>query len=175
MLGVAVSGRTSNCSLGVRVDFYWHDCASADGHLDAAEDALFESVSQSESRRWNPHTEAMARAEFRDRLEAAERGELKPIDEVKEIGEGSVLFEIRWLDLPVTDQDPSGTIRHSHTDVRLYHAEPVQLSLCALGLHAAEKPHGLADRDVRDLQDAAIAEALRRYWEGEGSRWGLPG
>lgn len=45
--------RESNCSLGVPIDFSWHDCVDDDGHVDAAIDALWTAV-QNPHRRWNP-------------------------------------------------------------------------------------------------------------------------
>jgi len=165
-------GRTSNCSLGVLVDFYWHACPRTADHMEAALSALWAALQRPE-RRWNPWTSSMIKAELRDRLRVAAQGGLKPVDEVKRIGEGDVLFEIRWLDLAVTDVDGKGDLLHHATGLRLLHAEPLALSVCAVGLHAHEKPHSQDASVVREAQDREIDVALDRYHAGVGSLWNL--
>lgn len=154
------------------MDFYWHDCPDPQRHIEAAVDALWAAM-QGPARRWNPWTERMVKAEFRDRLNVAAAGCLKPVDEVREIGEGRVLFEIRWLEIPVTDVDEGGTVRHSTTQARLLHAEPVELSVCAVGLHAHEKTVFPDAGLTRAAQEAEIAVALTRYHQGIGHLWGI--
>jgi hypothetical protein len=167
--------RTSNCSIGVRVDFYWHDCRDPGGHVEAAVAALWEAVDAPE-RRWNPFRRAMVLAEFRGRLKLAQAGELKPIDHVKEIGEGDVLFEIRWPHVGVSQVNGAGEVEHVDIEVRLLHAEPVELSVCAVGLHAHEKAIFPGDRRrTRDAQDAEIAVAIQRYHSGVATQWGVAG
>lgn len=157
-------GRTSNCSLGVPLTYYWHDCSDPDGHLEAAVSALWEVVSSPTARRWNPYAAAMAKAEFRNRLKAAQRGELKPVDQVKAMDPDDELFEIRWVGLTVTEHDPdSGTNVFLDIEVRLLHAEPAALGVCAIGLHAHQKVVVDGDKvETRRLQDVEIAIAVGR-------------
>ena len=154
------------------VDLYWHACVEPEDHVAAATAAVFRALGRP-GRRWNPFAERMVLAEIRGRLRAAARGELRPVDQVKPIGERDALFEIRWLDIPVTEVAPDGSSRHSTTGARLLHAEPLALSVCAVGLHAHEKPHGQDDATARARQDAEIRVALDRYHAGVGTLWGL--
>jgi len=165
---------TSNCSLGVAVDFYWHTCTDPDGHIDAAVEALVAAVS-GPTRRWNPWTMGTIRSEFRGVLLRAAAGDLRPVDEVKEVGDGRVrLFEIRWLEIGVTDEVERGVMRHSNVGVRLIHAEPIELSVCAVALHAHEKlVYPGDDRRTHAAQDEEIDIALNLYREGEGNLWGF--
>lgn len=170
------SGRPSNCSAGVEVDFYWYDCVVPDGHVDAAVDALWAAVNVTPGRLWNPWTAAMAKKEFRRRLLKAQAGELAPIAEVKVLGTGGeVLFEIAWKGLTVMERTAGGDVPRS-LEVRLIHAEPIELSVCAVGLHAHEKRVYPDDpKRTHDDQDAEIDVALVRYNQGIGHLWGVKG
>lgn len=166
--------KRSMCSGGLPLDFFWFSCA--DGrHVEAAVNALFAAVS-SPDRVWNPWARASVRAEFRDRLETAMRGELVPIDQVKTLrfGPDVDMFEIRWQDVAVTDLDDQ---RHQvfHTvQVRLYYAEPPGIGMCVVGLHAHEKQTDGSDEDISRAQDAEIFEATCRYGDGICNKWGIP-
>lgn len=170
------SGRESNCSKGLPVDFYWYGCDDPDGHLAAANAALMVAI-DGPTRRWNPYNSAMVRAEFRGRLRLAAEGRLVPVEQVKPIdqiagAQAADLYEIRWRDLAITEQE-GGVVRYLNIEVRLLHAEPVRLGVAAVGLHAHEKLvfPGDAAR-TKMAQDDEIREALRRYNEGFASAWG---
>lgn len=168
---MSVRARPSNCSSGIKVDFYWYSCDARgeESHLEAAVEALLEAIRAPGTRRWNPWVLTMVRSEFRQRLTLAAAGELVPVDEVSGLRDAKwPLFEIRWQDIAVTEVD--GTeLCHREIQVRLIHAEPPELSVCALGLHAHEK---CVTGDVRAQQDAEIDIALGRYLDGYGDRWG---
>lgn len=172
--------RPSNCSAGVPVDFYWCECfgPDEDEHIEAAVNALWQAIRRRGERGWDPRAAALVRSEFRDRLREAARGELKPVDHVKEVGPGHpVLFEIRWQDIPVMEL---GTPRRFHDiQVRLIHAEPEVLGLAFVGLHAHEKIiiKDRGDREANEkathrAQDAEIAKAAAIHGSGVGSLWG---
>ena len=163
----------SNCAVGVDVDFYWAGCPSEflEDHIEQAKDALFAALGERRQLLWNPHAEAMVKAEIKDRLRQAARGQLKPVDEVKSLRGGrDHLFEIRWQGIAITERLEDGTHRHVKTNLRLIFAEPPELSVAAVGLVAVEKPEG---EEGKALQDAAINEAERRYHAGLPRRWGL--
>lgn len=170
----------SNCSTGSSVDFYWHASSSPDqdDHIEAAVEALWQAIQRPGKRGWRPQTIAMARAEFRDRLRAAAEGKLKPVDEVKEVGdEHPVLFEIRWQTIEVVELGPPRTFRPIL--VRLIHVEPIELGLAFVGLHAHEKlvitdrgDDEANRRATKDEQDAEIDAALVVYGNGFSSMWG---
>ena len=171
--------RSSNCTLDVDVDFYWHVTASSAevDQIEQAVDALWDAIRRPGQRRWSPYASAHVRSEFRDRLVVAASGGLRPHDEVKPVGnEQAALFEIRWVDIDVIDLDERmEPVEYRTVGARLYHSEPLVLSVAAVGLHAHEKV--IVDGDDREthrLQDLEIAVAEVLYFQGIGSRWGIP-
>ncbi len=125
-----------------------------------------------QGRVWNPFAERMARSEFRDRVRAAARGELEPVDEVKpvDVRNPPPLYEIRWQDIPVTDRD-GDRIVHGTALVRMYHSEPTAVPDHFVGHHIHEK---LIDvEDVNRKQNAEIRVALSFYRLGESTGWGI--
>ncbi len=175
MQGVPIA-RNSNCSGGAPVDFRWHSCADAGGHVEAAVAALMAAI-DNPHRRWNPYNLSLARSEFRKRIELAASGFAKPVEHVKDIGNSPVvpMFELRWdREIRVTEVDGRGRQTFRIIKVRLLHAEPPQFGLCAVGLHAHEKlifPNDV--RQTRASQDAQIGVAVERYNSGYASRWGF--
>lgn len=166
-------GRQSNCSLGVPVDFYWYPAGECSNHIAAAEGALIAAMKKP-GRLWDPWKEAAARGEFRHRLKKAARGQLQPVDEVKEIqsGHGADLFEIRWSGLRVQERDDSGGSRFRGIEVRMLHSEPATLGICCVGLHAHEKAVEADAAATRQAQDREIAGAMRVWARAVGDDWG---
>jgi hypothetical protein len=110
-------------------------------------------------------------------LRVAASGGLTPTEEVKPVGNDKAsLFEIRWVDIDVIDLNERMEVAaHRKVGARLYHTEPLTLSVAAVGLHAHEK--AIVDGDKREthrLQDLEIAEAEGRYFQGVGTLWGIP-
>lgn len=129
-------------------------------------DALIDAVGRAPNRQWNPYTETYARREFRHRLVSASRGELKPLVHVKHMETPLVadLFEIRWSRVNIGERDVDGRERGRSVEVRLLHAEPDRMGVCAIGLHAHEKVVVRNDRRaMRAAQDAEIAKAVAVY------------
>ncbi len=161
--------RTSNCSLGLSVDLYWHarpEVSTQAEHVDAIAGALMDVVKAPPERRWSPYASIMLEREFRHRLAAASRGELEPLDHVKSLDHplAAEMFEIRWQHVPVTEATVDGGVRHRDVRVRLLHAEPAALGVVAIGLHAHEKVVVDGDaRATRDVQDAEILKAVGIY------------
>ncbi|ASR55530.1 hypothetical protein [Cellulomonas sp. PSBB021] len=161
--------RTSNCSLELPVDVYWHGCPeirTQDEHLDVIAAELMAVVKARPERRWSPYAAIMLEREFRQRLAAASRGELKPIEHVKSLDHplAAEMFEIRWQHVPVTEVTHDGGVRHGVVQVRLLHAEPAALGVVAIGLVPHEKLVIEGDaRATRDLQDAQIMQAVGIY------------
>ena len=163
------ASRNSNCSARVPVTYYWW-ASSSDSqseHVAATVDALFKAVS-GPGRRWNPWASTLVRTEFRRRIEKATAGALEPVDEVKALGDGRTsLFEIRWSDVAVATVTDDGEVRHDRVEVRLIHAEPVELGLSAIGLHAHEKTIYPGDNDATHAaQNEQIGLATEIYHRG---------
>jgi hypothetical protein len=172
---VAFTNRTSNCSLGVPVDFYWYGCTDS-RHIEAAINALMHAIDLP-GRTWNPYLKASARSEFKRRLITASQGRLKPIEQVKSINDhpSAPLFEIRWQHIRVMEPAAAGDGGHGHdVCVRLLHCEPLNLGVVAIGLHAHEKALIPASHHrIREEQDAEILKAERLYHEGRPTNWGI--
>ena len=166
---MACRARSSNCSSDLPVDVYWHASPSETRlsvHVEAITDALMSVVKAPPQRRWNPYLETMVRQEFRQRVMAASRGALKPIDHVKSITDplAAEMFEIRWQHVQVTEVQDDGRPAHRPIQVRLLHAEPDHLGVVVLALHAHEKRVVVDDaRATRAAQDAEIREAVGIY------------
>jgi len=127
-------------------------------------------------RRWNPYAWAMTKSEFTNVLRRAERGDLKPVDEVKEIQRfpQEFLYELRWLYDSVEHVDADGSRVFMPVHVRLYHAEPAVITDALIGLHLHEKVIDPLDAArTRALQNAEIEVAARSYWAGHHSSWGI--
>jgi hypothetical protein len=141
--------------------------------MEAVLQALWDAV-QKPGRRWNPWNSSIVKAEFKNRMGLAVKGQLVPMDHIKSLGDGKAnLFEIRWADITVTEGDEQGGVSFASIGVRLIHAEPVRISIGAVGLHAHEKHVGSTDRQTHDAQDGQIACAERRYYAGVGELWGI--
>lgn len=164
----------SRCSETPGPSFRWYgypQCAVGDD-FDTALEVLLDAVSKS-GRVWSPEARAMARAEFRQRLNKAKNGRLDPVDEVPpiDVKNPPPLYEIRWQNLPVTERSDEGVISHKQVLVRLYHSEPEAVAGYFIGHHAHEK---LIDvEDVNETQQQEIKLALKWYTHGEDSTWGI--
>lgn len=165
----------SRCSSSSQLHFHWFDGTLADKDaLDRATEAFMDMLRQP-NRLWNPYAEVLVKAEFRKRIEKAERGLLKPIDEVKGVDEGHLqpLYEIRWQEVPVTEREsPESPPVHLQVMVRLYHSEPVSEPEYFIGHHVHQKVIG-PGVDVYGQQDAEIAVARGLYDLGISVRWHL--
>lgn len=164
------------CS-GLLVDFYWLDTSSEDAteHIEAAVTALFEAIRGAGTRLWSPFVIPLVKGNFRKRLQKAARGELDPPEELKPLRDGRYpLFEIRWSDIGVheaaTDDSEE---RYFDVEVRLIHAEPAELGVCAVGLHAHEKVTDGTPADIRDAQDWEIDHAEALFLQGQPRSWGV--
>ena len=160
--------------MALEVDFFWHEMQSPDDldrNIDAAVDALTAALRADSTRVWNPWTLGAARGEFRQRLRAACRGELVPVDQVAGIGDGRPpLFEIRWQNINVVRAASDGHV-HEQALLRLIHGEP-EWAYRVVALHAHEKVVLTTDEQTHAAQDAEIELAARRYILGEPSHWG---
>ena len=163
----------SRCSSGTPVTFRWYGYPTAElgEDLDTATGAFLAAITPA-GRVWNPWAQRMVRAEFRDRVLAASRGELVPIDEVKAVDQENPppLYEIRWQGIAVTDYT-DGQAVHRTALVRMYHSEPPQAAGHFVGHHIHEK---LVDvDDIYAAQDDEIRVAKGFYDIGEPTNWGI--
>ncbi len=95
----------------------------------------------------------MRQSEVRQRLKRAANGLLAPeSDDVVPIHMDPDLWEIRW-------QWDGG-----RQPFRLYHAEPPSSPTQLVALHAHFKRVDGSPQEIKAAQDAAIREAIRRYW-----------
>lgn len=123
------------------------------------------------TRQWSPWAKPTVKAQFRDRLERASRGELKPVDEIKMLRSGlKRLFEIRWQDIAVMDRSQDGQFRPAHTNARLIHVEPDALGIALLGLVGHEKPNSA---EGAAAQDGFIDQAEHLYESNHDCTWGV--
>ncbi|MGP1497867.1 MAG: hypothetical protein ACTTI9_05015 [Schaalia odontolytica] len=176
-MSVADDSSRSNACLGLPVDFYWYGGGNgtAQEHITLAVEALMGAIKAPENRRWNPHQEALIRANFKKRIEKAAEGKLRPPGELKSLRGDVTLFEIRWWDITVREAHPSGIDSYASVEVRLIHAQPFdQLGLCILGLHAHEKVIIEGDSvATKAAQDAEIDIAEYLLISGYPTRWGV--
>lgn len=116
-----------------------------------------------------------------NRLQQAEAGKLKPIDEVRKIESypaGSI-FEIKWdhLLLPYIPDKASGLIELKEVHVRLYYyQEPDKTRvprdlLWGVGLHVHEKEIFSDTNQTRVAQNEQIDIAIDLHHEIGKSRW----
>lgn len=164
----------SRCSGPDAPVFRWYGspgCQVGDD-VETAVDVLFDAISPP-GRLWNPYAKSIVRAEFRKRIEKAERGELQPVDEVKpvDVSHPPPLYEIRWQDIAVTTRESDGTQSFGEALVRMYHSEPTSRTGHFVGHHAHEKDVTVAD--VNAAQQLEIAKAIVHYKAGESSKWGI--
>ena len=171
--------RTSVCSQGIPIDYYWWDCPKANNatHISATVDALVHAVKANPSYQWtNQYQEIYVRGLFKSVLDLACKGQLAPIDQVKSVDGAypAELFEIRWNNIPVSVM-ANGRQRRDVALLRLFYGETEHVSFMAVGLYAWEKPQ-YRPRDnerTREEQDAAIEVAEKRYWRGVTTAWGF--
>lgn len=155
--------------------YVWAEGAGELSHVDATVRKLMDTL-RGEGRQWNPYSEAIAREEFRQRLLAAEQGDLIPVDEVIRLvtGEDGWLYEIRWQDISVRRVMADGNVEYYDAQVRALHGEPPRLPQHLIGVHAHEKLHWDGDDEkTEDEQNAQIRLAVRKFWAYEPSNWGL--
>lgn len=143
--------------------------------IDAVVTALMNTL-RGDGRQWNPYSETMARAEFKGRLEAAERGELVPVDEVLQLvtGRAGWLYEIRWQGVSVRRATSPTSVEYYDAEVRALHGEPPRLPVHLIGVHVHEKLYWPDDAQrTRDEQNHHIQLAVDKFWGLEPSNWGL--
>lgn len=148
---------------GIGADFRWQMCVS--GHdIDEAVDALFNAIEGDGARIWNRYNTIQTRTTFRKMLLRAERGELKPPGQIKDIPRAAQvgLCEIRWVGLSVLELRGDAK-RGAQIEVRLYWAVPPGGDRIILGLHCHEKRTYGSKREVRQWQDAEINRALDNF------------
>lgn len=166
----------SRCSQESTLDFFWFDARGASvAPFEDAVKALW-AATNVDGRLWNPWTQANVIAGFKDRLVAAQAGELEPVDLVKEIvgATDEHIFEIRW-DVNVTEKDLLGGKVFKTVQVRLYHSEPSNFIDSFVGLHAHEKEiDPTSEAETNRLQDAEIQVAVDLFYAGRPQRWGIP-
>lgn len=171
----------SRCSERRALIYWWVSKDPSESDLDAAVNELMACL-EKPGRLWNMYNRGVAKAEFRARLEAAQRGDLIPVEHVKYLDRGSAawIYEIRWQNITVQVLEPGGKRRFVKLKVRALHAETPRLPNHLLGLHAHEKIVIVVDGDkeaskraTNDAQNAEIDVAVRAYWDGDGSNWGL--
>ncbi|WP_150117073.1 hypothetical protein [Arthrobacter sp. ERGS1:01] len=142
--------------------------------VEVAVDICMAAVSKG-NRLWNPFAKAMVQAEFRRRIILATQGLLKPVEEVKDVGDSPLsepLYEIRWQDIAVTDAATDTELQTYHEVlVRLYHSEPAAEPGYFIGHHAHEKI--IDGRETWELQSEEIHVAAGYYRMGENSNWGI--
>ena len=165
----------SRCSLGSPVMFRWFGFPSAPLGADReiAAEAFVGAVSS-----WEvvpgSHESAFVITAFLDRMEEAERGMLRHPSHVKAIDETHEppLFEMRWQGLgSITKPLGSGKERPKIL-MRMYYSEPSTTPHHVIGHHIHEK-NVTPGVDIRRHQDAEINIALRFYYQGELTNWGI--
>jgi ribosomal protein S10 len=158
---------------GVGGRFYWRFCAE-DDHITAAVNALCDVARGDGDRVWRPIPLAMAKREFRIRLELATQGKLREPQQVKGVRRGTEvrLGEMRWSAITVPEVR-DGHDRGVQVQVRLYYAEPDGYGRVILGLHCHEKRTDGTESEVRVWQDEEIDKALNCYADGAPSHWGV--
>ncbi|WBG76146.1 hypothetical protein O5J82_09075 [Corynebacterium glutamicum] len=150
---------------GKPVHYHWrYNCS--DNHIEETVEKIMDILKRKYV--FNMLTEADAEALIEDRLELAERGRLTPEEHVKSISSQPQLdmFEIRWNDIFVRDQDPvSGIYSDGYSILmRLYYVEK---SGCDwfLGLHAHEKEINTDDTITKHRQNTEIEIAVKLWDE----------
>lgn len=146
-------------------------CTAGDD-VETAVGVLFSAVSR-DGRVWNPFAAQMTRSEFKRRLQKAEQGKLRPVDEVKpvDVRNPPPLYEIRWQGINVTSLASDGTQTFGEVAVRMYHSEPEAVPGHFVGHHAHEKDIDAAD--VNAAQQAEIRTAIGWHDHGVSSNWGI--
>lgn len=165
----------SRCTERCAIEYVWYGGSGGREDIEGAVEALMGAI-RAPQRRWNMYNESATRSEFRNRLQKAERGELAPVDHVKDLGRGTRahLYEIRWQDITVHEQDDAGNTTFAELIVRLYHSEPPALPSLVIGLHAHEKVIVPDDETAtRTLQNAEIDAAVQKFFNGLTENWGL--
>lgn len=167
----------SNVCSRLPVDFYWVDNPAEDEsrHISQAVDALFEAISAPGVRLWSPYNAPLVRAQFKNRIEKATRGELEPPDELKPVSDGRLpLYEVRWSGIAVRERSvDGGPDSYFHVEARLLHGEPDELGLCFIGLHAHEKQYWGTPAEIKQAQNAEIEIAATVYVTAAPRRWGV--
>lgn len=177
--------RANVCS-GETVEFYWinyREGKTQEEHIDYAVERLMEAVSGGR-RVWPPKLAIWTRANFKERLKAACRGELDPPQEIKPIhGKLKAIYEIRWDHVSVhekaTDSEPAR--RRDDVHVRLLFAEPDTLfaepdalGACCVALHAHEKDVSGSPEEIAAKQNEHIALAEDLHEQALRDRsWGV--
>lgn len=167
----------SNVCSGLCVDFYWIDNPAEDEseHISQAVDALFQAISIPGVRRWSPYNAPLVKAQFKNRIQKAARGDLEPPDELKPVSNGRLpLYEIRWSGISVHERsEDGGPDNYFDVEARLLHGEPDELGVCFIGLHAHEKQYRGTPAEIKQAQNAQIETAANLYLAARPRQWGV--
>jgi hypothetical protein len=169
-----MSAAPSRCSVPGTYMYVRAAGPGASSHIEATVDALMKTL-KGDGRQWNQWNEPMVRAEFRDYLERAEHGKLKPVVEVDALvsGEEAWLYEIRWIDIDVR-RVKAGQTEYYGAEVRALHSEPPKQPGHLIGVHVHEKLWwDDDDQRTRDVQNAEIETAVKALKAFAPDNWGL--
>jgi hypothetical protein len=166
----------SVCAMGRTVTFYWRGSV-AGLHLDSAVEALMGAIRRADRYTGNPWLDADNEAMFRTRLNLAQRGGLKPGEDVVAVrmSTGLNMSEIRWTDVVAIPVNPvSGMLgqRVDNLQVRLYYVEEGRRWVVGLLVH--EKDTSGTQDEIDARQDEWIRQAVVVALDGAEDRWGVP-
>lgn len=153
------------------MDYYWRFCTG--NHIEETVQYALDLLRDSGYRVEGFYQDELE-AQIEDLLEAAEAGELRPLDHVKRISKAKPLdlFEIRWNDLIVfkIDKVSSQYVRTSVL-LRLYFVEEGEQWVVGLYLHEKQKVKDKAE-EAR-LQNLQIDKAMQVCEESSRENWGV--
>lgn len=153
------------------MDYYWRFCTG--NHIEETVQYALDLLRNSGYRVEGFYQDELE-AQIEDLLEAAEAGELRPLDHVKSISKARPLdiFEIRWNDLIVFKIDKVSS-HYVKTSVllRLYFVEEGDQWVVGLHLHEKQKVKDRAE-EAR-LQNLQIDKAIQVCKESSNENWGV--
>lgn len=163
----------SRCSLGAPVMFRWFGdvLVTHDNHLLAATQSFLQ-VIETPGRIYNVFAVSSLVAEFQFRILQAMRGQLSGTRKIKTVALFPTipLFEIRWTNMTIAEQNPEGAVVATRLAIRLYHSEPTELQGCFIG-HLVHEKRPEARTSEKQIQNTMIASAANLYLAGRRTLW----
>lgn len=144
---------------------------NGDNHLLAATESFLH-VIEAPGRLYDVFSVSTLVAEFQFRILQAMRGQLVGTRKIKTVAlfPALPLFEIRWSNMTISEQNSEGTSVLTRLAVRMYHSEPDELRGCFIGHLVHEKRADLLGSE-KYIQNAMITSAANWYLTGRPTLW----